>query len=109
MNTIHAAKESLILCLTYIKLILLLFLVNLESFLNVATIISSNFGIFLVIAIGVSMLLLIKKQSNLTSLQSFLTNCLGILARKTNVTTSQIIGKCFFKHLILKGDISIIL
>jgi len=87
MNSIHAAKESLILCLAYIKLILLLFLVNLESFLNAATI-SSNFGIFLVVAIGVSMLLLIKKQSNLTSLQSSLANCLGILARKTNMTTS---------------------
>ena len=54
-------KESLILCLTYIKLVLLLFLMNLESFLNIVIIIPLNFGIVLVVAIGVFTLLLIKK------------------------------------------------
>ena len=54
-------KESLILCLTYIKLVLPLFLMNLESFLNIVITIPSNFGIVLVVAIGVFTLPLIKK------------------------------------------------
>ena len=101
---IHAAKRILILCLTYIKLVQLLFLVNLESFSNTTTTIILNFGIVLVVAIGVSMLLLIKKQSSSTLLQSFLANCLGISVRRMNVTTFQTIGKCFSKHQTLKNN-----
>ena len=101
---IHAAKRILILCLTHIKLVQLLFLVNLESFSNTTTTIILNFGIVLVVAIGVSMLLLIKKQSSSTLLQSFLANCLGISVRRMNVTTFQTIGKCFSKHQTLKNN-----
>ena len=100
---IHAVKRILILCLTHIKLVQLLFLVNLGSFSNTTTTIILNFGIVLVVAIGVSMLLLIKKQSSSTLLQSSLANCLGISVRM-NVTTFQTIGKCFSKHQTLKNN-----
>ena len=96
-------KDSLILCLIHIKPVQLLFLVNLGSFSNVTTTIPLNFEIVLVI-IGVSTLLLIKKQRSSTLLWSFLVNHLGISVRKMNMTTFQTIGKCFFKYQILKDN-----
>ena len=88
------------------KYILLLSLISLESSLWRVTTTTSNSGIVPVNSTGCSTCELIKTPKALFHLQTSLINCLGIFARNMTSILSLLSGKCFFRHQILKEEIS---